>query len=261
MAYDKNIWSCGDEITAEKLNHMEDGIANAGGGDAGYECEEATELIWEGNVTTEANPDGAATSGDLEQMVNAPLIKVTFNGEEYSLNNKGSGTSGEYGATFDYETQQYDFSEVPFHISSMYYNGWHLTIYTQTAGTHSVKIESLSVEITSVTPCFEKAVYKAGVHLIGRYSGYIPAGTTVSNGQTTPVTLKMYTSDSEEIYSLPDFDIVSYRHVGVVEPGVVLEGFATDGSTLTMRMSTYSGTKTYADDAAAIEVDLYKIGS
>lgn len=32
MAYDKNVWNCGDEITAEKLNHMEDGIANAGGG-------------------------------------------------------------------------------------------------------------------------------------------------------------------------------------------------------------------------------------
>lgn len=31
MAYTKNNWQTGDVITAEKLNHMEDGIANSGG--------------------------------------------------------------------------------------------------------------------------------------------------------------------------------------------------------------------------------------
>ena len=34
MAYQKNTWETGDTITAEKLNHMEDGIAGAGGGDS-----------------------------------------------------------------------------------------------------------------------------------------------------------------------------------------------------------------------------------
>ena len=32
MAYDKQTWVSGEVITAVKLNHMEDGIANAGGG-------------------------------------------------------------------------------------------------------------------------------------------------------------------------------------------------------------------------------------
>ena len=32
MAYEKNIWTDGDIITAEKLNNMEDGIANGGSG-------------------------------------------------------------------------------------------------------------------------------------------------------------------------------------------------------------------------------------
>lgn len=32
MAYEKQTWQCGDTISAEKLNHMEDGIADAGGG-------------------------------------------------------------------------------------------------------------------------------------------------------------------------------------------------------------------------------------
>ena len=34
MAYTKNTWNNGDVITAEKLNHMEDGIADSGGGSA-----------------------------------------------------------------------------------------------------------------------------------------------------------------------------------------------------------------------------------
>lgn len=30
MAYDKHVWTCGETITTEKLNHMEDGIASGG---------------------------------------------------------------------------------------------------------------------------------------------------------------------------------------------------------------------------------------
>lgn len=32
MAYQKQTWRCGEVVTADKLNHMEDGIANCGGG-------------------------------------------------------------------------------------------------------------------------------------------------------------------------------------------------------------------------------------
>ena len=32
MAYEKQTWNTGDTITAEKLNHMEEGITGAGGG-------------------------------------------------------------------------------------------------------------------------------------------------------------------------------------------------------------------------------------
>ena len=32
MSYEKNEWQTGDVITATKLNHMEDGIAESGGG-------------------------------------------------------------------------------------------------------------------------------------------------------------------------------------------------------------------------------------
>ena len=44
MAYVKQTWSCGDEISAEKLNHMEEGIESAsiGGGTSGIVVTEAT---------------------------------------------------------------------------------------------------------------------------------------------------------------------------------------------------------------------------
>lgn len=32
MSYEKQTWQTGDVITANKMNHMEDGIADAGGG-------------------------------------------------------------------------------------------------------------------------------------------------------------------------------------------------------------------------------------
>ena len=32
MAYQPTNWQCGDTITAEKLNKLEQGVANAGGG-------------------------------------------------------------------------------------------------------------------------------------------------------------------------------------------------------------------------------------
>ena len=35
MSYTKQTWANGDTITAEKLNHMEDGIAASGGGGGG----------------------------------------------------------------------------------------------------------------------------------------------------------------------------------------------------------------------------------
>lgn len=32
MAYEPKTWECGETITADALNHLEQGVANAGGG-------------------------------------------------------------------------------------------------------------------------------------------------------------------------------------------------------------------------------------
>lgn len=66
MAYDKQTWVSGEIITATKLNHMEDGIANSGGGEP-YEAngffKGSTSLI-----------DGSIAAGVIE---NKPYIFKT----------------------------------------------------------------------------------------------------------------------------------------------------------------------------------------
>lgn len=52
MAYEKQEWNCGDTITAEKMNHIEDGIANASqGGGGGGKVYAHTTISEEGNCT------------------------------------------------------------------------------------------------------------------------------------------------------------------------------------------------------------------
>ena len=60
MAYEKQIWQCGDVVTADKLNHMEDGIANCGGG-----SEPLIFTATEREATTEECPLGLG--GDVNE--------------------------------------------------------------------------------------------------------------------------------------------------------------------------------------------------
>lgn len=48
MSFEKKDWKCGDTITADELNRMEDCIEEAlssGGGSVGYECVETPEQL------------------------------------------------------------------------------------------------------------------------------------------------------------------------------------------------------------------------
>ena len=49
MSYEKQIWNSGDIITADKLNHMEDGISTAGS-DSGRALFEYIEFEYEGSA-------------------------------------------------------------------------------------------------------------------------------------------------------------------------------------------------------------------
>lgn len=156
MAYDKHTWTCDEPITVERLNHIEDGIAAGGDCDCGFECEETVTLLTEESVTTELD-DGVAY-GDLSysQLIDADAIKVTFNGTEYECERTDVDGGNDYGAPFDPGTNTYDWSEYPFHIWSGGDDGVITSIATQTAGTHTIKIEAEETIITT-TPCFDLA--------------------------------------------------------------------------------------------------------
>lgn len=154
MAYEKQNWECGEMITADKLNHMEDGIAAGGDCDCGFECETTTTLLTNETVTTvqqEGFADGEISYSDL---INAEVIKVTFNGTEYECPATRYGDNYGYGASWDDNLEAYDWSEYPFNIFSS--NGAN-NLITQTAGTYTVKIEAIELNVTT-TLCFRKAV-------------------------------------------------------------------------------------------------------
>ncbi len=151
MAYTPNEWKCGDTVTADKLNHMEQGIAEASGGDCGFSCTE--ELILLTNETVTTTDHGGTNVAELTYsgQIIADTIFVTFDGTEYECEKKTIEGMDYYGA--DLSGGSPDFSNYPFVIS---YDDSNI-IVTETGGTHTVKIETIDYTATT-TPCFESAV-------------------------------------------------------------------------------------------------------
>lgn len=85
MSYDKQTWTSGEVITATKLNHMEDGIAGAGGGTSGLVTDTS------GTLDKTWNEIGAMVSAGalpyLYGSVNGgyiiPLVYYDTDGYEY----------------------------------------------------------------------------------------------------------------------------------------------------------------------------------
>ena len=112
MSYETHTWESGETITAEKLNHIEDGIAECcSGGDVGYECTETKTLLTEEDVTTAVDPEypPSFSVGEFSylQLIDADTIRVTFNGTEYICNKR---EIDDYGAIYDDDTQTFDWS-------------------------------------------------------------------------------------------------------------------------------------------------------
>lgn len=148
MAYEKQTWVCGETITADKLNHIEEGIEDCcgGGSDCGYECEETKTLLTEQSVTT-TQPQGypsATATLQYSVLIDAEKIIITFDGVEYELDRMGDNGYYYYG----------NFEEYPFQLSS---NNYGNEISTPSSGTHSIKIER-TTSVATTTPCFEMAV-------------------------------------------------------------------------------------------------------
>ena len=74
MAYEKNTWASGDVVTSAKLNHMENGIANAGSGIS------VDVKVWQvdSNGTLTCEGDFASALAKISQGI--PLVAITYVG-------------------------------------------------------------------------------------------------------------------------------------------------------------------------------------
>ena len=121
MAYTKQTWTCGDEITAEKLNHMEDGIENAGGGtdtliirvDRVEETTTYYDHTWQDvydaleigkrcvvifPVSVEADENNPAVSGIETDEIWAAVIETQNNINNYTASGSGESNYRKYEA-------------------------------------------------------------------------------------------------------------------------------------------------------------------
>lgn len=123
MTYTPINWQTGDTITAEKLNKM----------DNGWGVQEAQ--LFNETVTTEAGQHGNSGALAYNMLIDAQSIIVTFDGIDYQCSRIDNFGYYYYGGL---STNGPDFSDYPFLIESKEENG--NTVYTETAGTHTVAI-------------------------------------------------------------------------------------------------------------------------
>ena len=158
MAYEKQTWECGDVISAEKMNHMEDGIANAGGGgDAGYECVEGTVTEFEGSVTPSdegGNYIGAITTNN---PLEAQTITVYVDGEKYEMERVTVAPTYYFYGELDENTHTPTFTHYPIFITPTSRGN---SVKFKTLKEYNIKIEQQGRSV-NITDCFSAAVNKA----------------------------------------------------------------------------------------------------
>lgn len=101
---------------------------NVSGGDT-----EQWKTLFDGEITTVSGQGGSI---DYDNLIDNDIIKVTFDGNEYTCEKIDAGGGYMYGGFVDGRP---DFSEYPFIISSTPNNN---LILTESAGTYSLKIEA-----------------------------------------------------------------------------------------------------------------------
>lgn len=210
MAYEKKTWVCGETITADGLNNIENGIEEAldccesklpavttdDNGDIltvvdgewekaepGYKCAEETATVFDGNLTTtySAEMGGNYVNFSTSEKITANPITVTFDSTEYELPESSNGLYGEWNASGPV------FTTYPCAVNRTTANN--CLLWTSAAGTYSVKIEQPG-EVITTTECFEKAVKKFGIKNIADGSGSFSIvendlNNNVSSGQYT----------------------------------------------------------------------------
>ena len=134
MTYTPINWQTGDTITAEKMNKM----------DNGWSVTSGTTTLCDETIT--AVDDGGMYCAQLSvTSITASNITVTYDGTPYQCTRVGRG----YGAD-----DSLTFADYPFRIED---DGF---IMTETAGTHSVKVEAVESSVDT-SAAFDTAVASA----------------------------------------------------------------------------------------------------
>lgn len=190
MAYEKQVWNCGDTITAEKMNHIEEGIENA---QSGYECT-SSEVTLVSNETISTSEENTFLS--YTNLIDADTLVVYFDGTRYECPKISGGSAYNAYGGYSSSEEATDFSEYPFAICSAIETEVPTRrniVYTETAGTHTIELKVVS-EVVSTTECFEKAVKK--------FTGY-----------ECKETLKTLTEESIASTGMPPIAYLSYTQL------------------------------------------------
>lgn len=198
MAYNKYTWVDGELITAEKLNHMEDGIAEGGGCDCGFECTETTEQLFNETVTTVEHDGVCFAQLNYLGLITADELTVIFNGTQYICPKIiVNGADGAYYGGVNPSTGAPDFTDFPFSISAIDVNANMLV--TETAGTYTLEVKAQTTTLTT-TPCFEKAVCESVLYVVESY--------------VNPAQEAVLTKTWQEIYDAAETKVVLLRRRG-----------------------------------------------
>ena len=152
MSYEKHTWETGETITAEKLNNIEQGMANVS--TEGYECTEILTEVFNGSLTTELMGSFSGVSFTPSQLIEGDSITVTLNDTDYILPKTTVPFGDIYGEADSSSNPA--FTNYPCAVgiaSGTYY------FFTPSNGTYQVVISNRSLQ-AEVSEYFTKAVEK-----------------------------------------------------------------------------------------------------
>ena len=171
MAYTPHTWQCGELVTDDDMNRIEEGIQEAlDCCNNGYSCEDSYVPIYNGVVRTvkHTQQSGQPISGGfsgVDLSLFGDVIRVTYDGTEYICPLVSTEYNQYYGATIANPFSESDFSQYPFNIY-LYLQG--VIVSTQTEGNHIIKVEGIGASPTT-SECFDSAVGSASRFVVAFY--------------------------------------------------------------------------------------------
>lgn len=182
MAYSPKTWVCGETITADGLNNIEEGVQEALEccEDKGFECTVTEVTVWDDTVESTQRANGGYKSDIIISAsdITADSINVVFNGIEYVVNKDVYYDYYVcYGAPYRGGFASDAFVTYPFSVYSEGTDGFRIGV--PQSSTNTVKITTVDASIET-SECFDEAVKKNMLKNIKDYgtTGIIEGGVS-----------------------------------------------------------------------------------